>query len=163
MSQRRLAEELGYDPSFLSRIETGRVRAPRDFLDRLTGVEGLRLSWQDRDRLVQLSGEPAAAGERWPGLVGADPLHSFLSGAFGPRVRREASVNPDEKRALGAYLAGRLERLGRSWRRSRRRGSAGRFTPGTCWPRSFLRARPRSIFSEGGSTASSEPRSAPKR
>jgi len=116
MSQRRLAEELGYDPSFLSRIETGRVRAPRDFLDRLTGVEGLRLSWQDRDRLVQLSGEPAAAGERWPGLVGADPLHSFLSGAFGPRVRREASVNPDEKRALGAYLAGRLERLGRSRR-----------------------------------------------
>ena len=112
ISQRQLAADLGYDPSFLSRIETGRVGAPKDFLDRLDRVESLHLSTQDRERLLQLSVSPAVTRE-WSELRGRDPFGRFLSAA-GPHVRKEARVDRQEKRALAAYLAGRLERLGSS-------------------------------------------------
>lgn len=110
ISQRKLAAALGYDPSFVSRIETGRVRAPKDFLDRLDRVEGLDLSTQDRERLLQLSVSPGVIRE-WNELRGRDPFGRFLSAA-GPHVRKEARVDRQEKRVLAAYLAGRLERLG---------------------------------------------------
>ena len=114
MSQRDLAAALGYDPSFLSRIETGRVHAPKDFFDRLDDVEELQLAERDRERLIKLHSIARAAdrGLSEPGK--RVPFKGLLSDAFGPHLNREASLDMEEKQTLAAYLAGQLARLGRS-------------------------------------------------
>ena len=114
MSQRDLASALGYDPSFLSRIETGRVHAPKDFFDRLDGVEELQLSTRDREQLLQLHSiaQAASRGLSEPGR--RSPFKGLLSDAFGPHLNQQASRDIEEKQTLAAYLAGQLERLGRS-------------------------------------------------
>ena len=113
LSQREVANALGVDASYISRIETGKIPPPPGLTDRLKDV--LSLSQDQYIHLLKLlQPEP----EREKVLIG--PLQiptellqtqALLSGLFSPRMIRQLVVDPEEKNALGHFLSTELIEL----------------------------------------------------
>lgn len=98
ITQQALGERLGYDHSYLSKVETGDRWPPEDLparMDRLLGAGGeLIMLWPlvERERRHAIrrgqAGTPAPAGESGPSLVST--IEWFLSRAYqetGAEVR----------------------------------------------------------------------------
>lgn len=112
-SQRDLAEALGVDASYISRVETGRIAPPEGFADRVKGPLGL--SQDEYMELVRLSpSQGTIAGLADPVQIPASLLQiqALLASRFSPRLLQQFAVDPDEKNAVGHFLA--LEIVGQA-------------------------------------------------
>lgn len=116
-SQGELARFLEMDPSYLSRIERGKSRAPRNLVGRLVAVEELSLTADDELELQVLSGTSRSVADPMRVLQAIDLTQSILSGAFGPRVLWQMSVDPQAKRTIARFVAGQLTNLAGEERR----------------------------------------------
>lgn len=112
-SQRDLAEALGVDASYISRVETGRIAPPEGFADRVKGPLGL--SQDEYMELVRLSpSQRTMSGLADPVQIPASLLQiqALLASRFSPRLLQQFGVDPDEKNAVGHFLA--LEIVGQA-------------------------------------------------
>lgn len=114
LSQGELARLLEMDPSYLSRIERGKAKAPRNLVGRLLSVDSLSLTADDELELEMLSRTPRSIADPMRVLQAIDLTQSILSGAFGPRVLWQMGVDPQAKRAIARYLAAQLANTARA-------------------------------------------------
>lgn len=56
VSQSRLAEESGFDHSYVSRLENGKRRPTRDAVEKIADVDVLALDSEEKDRLLIAAG-----------------------------------------------------------------------------------------------------------
>lgn len=114
MSQQDLAEELGYTNSaFISRIETGKVHPPREFVDRLESIEGLKLTRDEADNLRELLGE-APRGRNQFSPNRSSRVLPFQMAYLVPRVLQQWDVDRREKEILARFLATHMKGIARS-------------------------------------------------
>lgn len=108
LSQGELGRHLDMDPSYLSRIERGKAKAPRNLVGRLMGVDALLLTADDELELEMLSRTPRSVADPMRVLQAIDLTQSILTGAFGPRVLWQMGIDPQAKRAVARYIAAQL-------------------------------------------------------
>ncbi len=106
LTQRELASKLHVDPSYLSRIETGKTPPPRDFLERLIQAvpmtideqRGLALFLEPTTTVTLPFLDPVRLAEAF------EPLILLLTSVFSQRLLRQLLVDSKEKHLIGDWL-----------------------------------------------------------
>lgn len=115
LTQSELGKLLGYTPSYISKIESGQVPPPEGFAEKL--MDALRMNADERAAFRAQISPPVRTLA--PDLIflgdALQTAFNLIFAAFGPRIRRQLTVDPLAKQAIAHVTCRLLD----DWRLSR--------------------------------------------